>query len=76
MLLRLVEEAIMFLESRSCDARSNRVMSVQSCSEGIFALAVGHGKSPWFPRLSVLRLFGVDWRALFSCVVDGGVFLV
>ncbi len=66
----------MYLESDSWDARSNRVMSAEACSEAIMAHAVGHGKSPWFSRLSVLRVVGVDWRGLISCVVDGGFFLV
>ncbi len=66
----------MFLDGGSCDARSNRVMSVQSCSEAILAPAVGYGKSPCFSRYSILGLSGVDWRRLISCVVDGGFFLV
>ncbi len=66
----------MFLDAGSWDARSNRVMSAEACSEAILAPAVGYGKSPCFSRCSVLMLFGVDWRGLISCVVDGGFFLV
>ncbi len=58
------------------DPRSNRVMSAEACSEAILAYAGGHGKSPCFSRCSILGVFGVDWRRLISCVVDGGVFLV
>ncbi len=76
MLLRLWEAAIMFLDAGSWDARSNRLMSAEACSEPILAPAARHGKSPWFSRLSCLRVVSVDWRRLISCVVDGGVFLV
>jgi len=56
-------------------ARSNAFWDVETCSKGIFAPAVGHGKSPCFSRPVVLGLVSVDWRVHISWVVDGGVFL-
>lgn len=33
---------------------------VKTCSETVFGISTGHGKSPWFLRLCVLAIFGVD----------------
>ncbi len=66
---------IYYEDCRVKDARSNVLMEVETCSEGVFALVVGHGKSPCFSRHGVLGVSGVDWQAPFSQVVDGGNFL-
>lgn len=45
------------------------------CSKAIFGLLAGHGKSPCFLRLSVLKAVGVDAGRLVFTVVNGVVSL-
>ncbi len=59
----------------SWNARSNVILDLKGCSKAVLSFVVGHGKSPWFSRCSVLRVVGVGWRGLVSWVVDGGFFL-
>ncbi len=61
---------------RPLDARSNVLTFVESCSEGVMALAVRYGKNPWFSRNIVLSVSGVDRQRLISMVVDGEFFLI
>ena len=56
---------------RCCSARSIALMAVESCSKGIFALCVGHGKSPCFLRCCFSAVFGVDGTVLVFAPVDG-----
>jgi len=50
-------------------------LAARTCSKALFALCVGHGKSPWFSRVWFLRLVGVGEPVLVLAFVDVGVFL-
>ena len=39
-------------------------MAVETCSEGTFALCLGHGKSPCFSQVAFLWLVSPDCRLL------------
>ena len=57
------------------DVRSIALMAVETCSKGILALCVGHGKSPCFSQRGFLKLFGPDYPVLVLPFVDGQEFL-
>jgi hypothetical protein len=50
-------------------------LAARTCSKALFALGVGHGKSPWFPRVSSREANGVDALGLALAFVDVGVFM-
>jgi hypothetical protein len=53
------------------DTRSIVLMAVETCSKGILAPCLGHGKSPCFSRYAFLMLFGVDGAVSVFASVDG-----
>jgi hypothetical protein len=58
-----------------CCAYRTTVMAVKTCSKALFALSVGHGKSPCFSDVVFLRLFGVAARVLKLACADGVKFV-
>jgi hypothetical protein len=53
------------------NSRSFALMAVETCSKGILALCLGHGKSPCFSRWHFLSLFGVDDAVPVFASADG-----
>ena len=50
-------------------------MSVKSCSKGISAQHLEHGKSPCFSQVTILRLVGPDYPLSILPYVNGPEFL-
>jgi hypothetical protein len=46
-------------------------LEVESCSKALFALYLGHEKSPCFLQVAFLRLVGPDYQLLILPCVDG-----
>ena len=58
-----------------CWFRSIALIAVETCSKGVLALCLGHGKSACFLGCAVLKAFAVDVLVLVFDVVHGCVFL-
>ena len=56
------------------NARSIVFLAVGTCSKALFALGVGHGKSPWFSRVRLREAVEVDALGSALAFVDVGVF--
>jgi hypothetical protein len=56
-------------------ARSIGKMDVESCSKGILAVSVGHGKSPCFSQCCFSTVVGVDGGLLVFASVNVEEFL-
>jgi hypothetical protein len=46
-------------------------LEVESCSKALFALYLGHGKSPCFLQVAFVWLFGPDYLLLILPHVEG-----
>ena len=51
------------------------LMAAETCSNAIFPLSGGHGKSPCFSEVTFLSLVGPDYPLLILPCVDGREFL-
>jgi len=51
------------------------LMAVKTCSKGILALSIRHGRSPCFLEVGFLQLVGPDYPMLILPCVDGKEFL-
>jgi hypothetical protein len=51
----------------------DRASAARMCSEALFSILSGHGKSPWFSRCRLCGSAGVDGADLLLCVVDVGL---
>jgi hypothetical protein len=61
--------------SRAGCTRSNAFLAVETCSKGVLAPSVWHGKSPCFLRCALLRVVGVDGRVSVFDVTHGSKLL-
>lgn len=71
MLLRVLEVASMWLKERCKTA----LMAVKTCSKGVLAMCLGHGKSPCFSEVTFLQSVGPDYPVLVLPLADGREFL-
>jgi hypothetical protein len=46
-------------------------LEVKSCSKALFAVSLGHGKSPCFSEVAFLRLVGPDYPLLILSSIHG-----
>jgi hypothetical protein len=56
------------------NVRSTAFLAVETCSKGVLAPSVGHGKSPCFSGLGFLTAAGVDAGRLIFRVANGVFF--